>query len=223
VRQLTEDVRKLKEDIQSLQQLNAQLTEERSMAVENVRQVTAVNDQLTGELSELNKDKQSLQQEVNRLSEDTATKTAQLCYKQRAIDTLRHEFEQVKAEKGVLQQRIDDMEILLRNAESASEAAEKRLTDRKEVLKVPLGDVQLSAKKLGSGAFGGVRVGYWRGCPVAVKRLHEELAKELYQRSLFEQEVEVISRLHHPNIAAICGVINKEDTQGLVQMNIYEN
>jgi serine/threonine protein kinase len=45
---------------------------------------------------------------------------------------------------------------------------------------------------------------------VAVKTLHEELSKEHYQRRLFEKEVAVCSRLHHPNIAAICGVIQEE-------------
>ena len=48
-----------------------------------------------------------------------------------------------------------------------------------------------------------VCVGYWHGCSVAVKLLHKKLAKEHYQRRLFEQEVYVSSRLHHPNIAAV--------------------
>ena len=57
-----------------------------------------------------------------------------------------------------------------------------------------------------------VQVGHWCGCPVAVKTLHKELAKEHYQRRLFEQEVSVCSRLHHPNITAICGVIQQGDS-----------
>jgi serine/threonine protein kinase len=201
----------------------------RSLAEDTVRQATAANDQLTGEITKLKKDKQSLEQEVNVLREATANKDNQLYYKQRAIDTLRREsaeqqqsVEQMRAEKGVLQERIDEMEVLLRNAEAASEAAERRVTNRKQVLSIPFAAVQLSDKALGSGSFGGVRVGYWCGCPVAVKTLHEELAKELYQRSLFEQEVEVISRLHHPNIAAICGVVNEEDAPFSLIMELLQ-
>ena len=68
----------------------------------------------------------------------------------------------------------------------------------------------------------GVRVGYWCGCAVAVKTLHEELAKEHYQRRLFEQEVSVCSRLHHPNIAAICGVIQQRDAPFSLIMELLQ-
>ena len=67
-----------------------------------------------------------------------------------------------------------------------------------------------------------VRVGYWRGCPVAVKLLHKELAKEHYQRRLFEQEVCVSSRLHHPNIAAMCGVTRQLDAPFCLIMELLQ-
>ena len=134
----------------------------RSVAEDNVRQLIAANDQLTGEVKKLKEDKQSLQQEVSKLSEETTTKGTQLYYKQRAIDTLHREsderqraMEQMRAEKGELQQRIDEMEQLLRNAEAASEAAERRLGDSKQVLNIPAPNVQLSDKELGSGSFVG--------------------------------------------------------------------
>ena len=145
-----------------LEEEKQQANRARSVAEDNVRQLIAANDQLTGEVKKLKEDKQSLQQQVSRLSEETTTKGTQLYYKQRAIDTLHREsderqraMEQMRAEKGELQQRIDEMEQLLRNAEAASEAAERRLTDSKQVLNIPAPDVQLSDKELGSGSFGG--------------------------------------------------------------------
>ena len=144
-----------------LEEEKQQANRARSVAEDNVRQLIAANDQLTGEVKKLKEDKQSLQHQVSRLSEETTTKGTELYYKQRAIDTLRHEsderqraMEQMRAEKGELQQRIDEMEQLLRNAEAASEAAERRLTDSKQVLNIPAPDVQLSDKELGSGSFG---------------------------------------------------------------------
>ena len=152
-----------------LEEEKQQADRARSVAEDNVRQLivandqlTSANDQLTGEVKKLNADNQSLQQQVSRLSEETTTKGTQLYYKQRAIDTLHHEsderqraMEQMRADKGELQQRIDEMEQLLRNAEAASEVAERRLTDSKQVLNIPAPDVQLSDKELGSGSFGG--------------------------------------------------------------------
>ena len=51
-----------------------------------------------------------------------------------------------------------------------------------------------------------VRIAYWRSCPVAVKILYEALAA--YQRNidLLLQEVNIAWKIHHPNVAAVCGV-----------------
>ena len=54
-----------------------------------------------------------------------------------------------------MQQRIDEMKQLLRNAEAASEAAERRLRDSQQVLNIPAPNVQVSDKELGSGSYGG--------------------------------------------------------------------
>ena len=50
-----------------------------------------------------------------------------------------------------------------------------------------------------------VRVGYWRGCPVAVKMFFECLDTGYYLR-LFQQEIAVCIRARHPNIVSLCGV-----------------
>ena len=51
-----------------------------------------------------------------------------------------------------------------------------------------------------------VCIAYWQSCPVAVKVLYEELAA--YQRNidLLLQEVNIAWKIHHPNVAAVCGV-----------------
>ena len=48
-------------------------------------------------------------------------------------------------------------------------------------------------------------MGYWRGCPVAVKIFYDFLDSDYYLR-LFEQEIAVCSRARHPNIVSLCGV-----------------
>jgi hypothetical protein len=54
-----------------------------------------------------------------------------------------------------MKQRLRETQQLLSNAEAASEAAEKRLAESKQVLSIPLRDIQLSDIQLGSGSFGG--------------------------------------------------------------------
>ncbi|CAM0878159.1 unnamed protein product [Alopecurus aequalis] len=67
-------------------------------------------------------------------------------------------------------------------------------------------------RELGSGTFGTVYHGKWRGTDVAIKRIkkscftgrsseQERLAQE------FWREAEILSRLHHPNVVAFYGVV----------------
>ena len=49
-----------------------------------------------------------------------------------------------------------------------------------------------------------VRVGYWRGCPVAIKIFSEFLNTDNSLR-LFQEEIAVCNRIRHPNIVSPCG------------------
>ena len=55
-----------------------------------------------------------------------------------------------------------------------------------------------------------VKVGYWRGCPVAVKMFYACLESDYYLR-LFQQEISVCTRARHPNIVSLCGVTTENN------------
>ena len=67
------------------------------------------------------------------------------------------------------------------------------------------GSVEVSDRPLGSGAFGDVYAGTWRGAPVAVKRLKAAFADDSAAVAEFRAELAVWSRLHHPNVCAFFG------------------
>ncbi|XP_058096453.1 uncharacterized protein LOC131242065 isoform X2 [Magnolia sinica] len=67
-------------------------------------------------------------------------------------------------------------------------------------------------KELGSGTFGTVYHGKWRGTDVAIKRIKKSCfaGRSSEQERLtvdFWREAEIISRLHHPNVVAFYGVV----------------
>ncbi|XP_050222954.1 uncharacterized protein LOC126673045 isoform X2 [Mercurialis annua] len=74
-------------------------------------------------------------------------------------------------------------------------------------------------RELGSGTFGTVYHGKWRGSDVAIKRLKKicftgrssEQERLLYyfhsQTNEFWREAEILSKLHHPNVVAFYGVV----------------
>ncbi|ONK66027.1 uncharacterized protein A4U43_C06F3420 [Asparagus officinalis] len=67
-------------------------------------------------------------------------------------------------------------------------------------------------KELGSGTFGTVYHGKWRGSDVAIKRIKKSCftgrSSEQERLTLeFWREAEILSRLHHPNVVAFYGVV----------------
>ncbi|ONK61176.1 uncharacterized protein A4U43_C08F27010 [Asparagus officinalis] len=92
------------------------------------------------------------------------------------------------------------------------------------VLDASVGDIDLSnlqliknedleeLKELGSGTFGTVYHGKWRGSDVAIKRIKKSCftGRSSEQERLtneFWREAEILSKLHHPNVVAFYGVV----------------
>ena len=167
------------------------------------------------------------------LDEKERQKESALQEANQTIERLQNELErQTRETVGVtehnaLRRNVREFESLLSDAEATIGISRKRLEESKEVLKVASQDIHLTDTKLGQGSYGGlvilfiysvvfvvmlfsfyleVRIAYWRGCPVAVKMLYEVLATVQRNIELLLQEVSVAWKIHHPNVAGVCGV-----------------
>ena len=111
------------------------------------------------------------------------------------LNTLQERLEQEQQEKeelnAVIQQRQVDIRSLQDHIESCSWVFKR-------------GEVVLTEEKLGGGAYGEVRVAIFRGTKVAAKCLHELIVSD-YNRGVFTREMEISSRIHHPNIVQFIG------------------
>lgn len=67
-------------------------------------------------------------------------------------------------------------------------------------------------KILGKGEFGTVYLAYWNKTPVVVKIMNKDLTNK--KENLFLKELEIMTKLHHPNILQIFGYI--QDPFGIV-------
>ena len=65
-------------------------------------------------------------------------------------------------------------------------------------------EITVTGEELGKGGWGEVKVGVFRGKRVAVKRLHQEIISPHYLQ-LFSREMEVASRVRHPNLLQFIG------------------
>uniref|UniRef100_A0A6G1SLS7 Mitogen-activated protein kinase kinase kinase 7 n=2 Tax=Aceria tosichella TaxID=561515 RepID=A0A6G1SLS7_9ACAR len=77
--------------------------------------------------------------------------------------------------------------------------------------RIPSKEVELSNETLGSGSFGTVFKGRWRGKKVAVKQF-----KTREERDSFLVEVKQLSCVKHPNIVVLYGAITLPDTAYLI-------
>ena len=73
------------------------------------------------------------------------------------------------------------------------------------------GEVTLTEEKLGKGSYSKVRVGIFRGLRVAVKSLHDVIISD-YNLGLFSREMNMASRIRHPNLVQFIGATKVEGT-----------
>ncbi|XP_065832896.1 uncharacterized protein [Oscarella lobularis] len=115
------------------------------------------------------------------------------------------------AELAAERDRLTERNRLLRDCKEETEKNLHRAQEYENLLSIPPSDVRITDIKLGSGGYGEVKVGHWRGCTVAVKEFYEALEGECYLK-LFQQEMAVISHVRHPNIVSLCGVTTQSGT-----------
>ena len=65
-------------------------------------------------------------------------------------------------------------------------------------------EIQMTQEILGKGGWGEVKVGVFRGTKVAVKSLFEVILSN-YNRGLFSREMDIASRVRHPNLLQFIG------------------
>ena len=74
---------------------------------------------------------------------------------------------------------------------------------------------------IGTGAFGRVHTAKWRNTPVAVKVLFHDCS--LDDVNMFHKEIQLMARLHHPNIAQFLGYAKLGPDELVLVLELFEN
>ena len=126
-------------------------------------------------------------------------------------------MEEELQQKAALEERVRSLELHIQEErrrhlstetelQSALSTAEQALAQSRDWI-IQREEIVLSEKSLGSGAWGEVREGEFRGCKVAVKKIHELILSD-HNRRLFEREMSIASRCRHPNLLQFIGATN---------------
>ncbi|KAF7834802.1 putative serine/threonine-protein kinase SIS8 [Senna tora] len=114
-------------------------------------------------------------------------------------------------EEGIIESGCGGFELATTEVEA--EAKEENMADCQKRVGMLINNEDLDElRELGSGTFGTLYHGKWRGTDVAIKRIKKSCftGRSSEQERLtveFCREADILSKLHHPNVVAFYGVV----------------
>ena len=137
---------------------------------------------------------------------------ANLTARERQINYLQTQEERARDKQITeLEKRDKQVADLREQLEKTLSTDQQTLDDRqsKEPCEwvIPRDEIHLTDTCLGTGSWGRVSLGRFRGCQVAVKEIHELVISDLNKR-LFEREMSIASRCRHPCLLQFIGATN---------------
>ena len=118
-----------------------------------------------------------------------------------------------------------DLKLKLKELQESLNTAKSELEESNEKLKtsavnpqwmVSEDEVEMTGEEIAKGSYGEVSVAIFRGTRVAVKCLHNQIKSGYFLR-VFNREMDISARMHHPNIVQFIGAI-----QGDIPVLLYE-
>ena len=202
-----QETRKVRSDshqlIQQAQQEIRQAQQETKQAQQETKQAQQETRQVRREFTE------QVEQLTNRtddLGKQICLKDATIEQNEVAIHQLTENVQQKDEQIQRLQNDLSEMDRIIDRKEltiSKQQQEIRRYRDNPPWL-IEREEVVMTEEVLGSGGWGEVKVGIFRGTRVAVKCLHQLIVSEYYLQ-LFSREMDIASRVRHPNLLQFIG------------------
>ena len=217
---------KSKESDQLLEQLSDKTVEAEALQQQLVEQTGALQQQLDDRTQESETFHQQVTEktlELNCLQQQLDAKTRESTQLQQEVaqsrqdsTQLRNQVEQLRQESAQHQQqirekddenqqiqaRIDTAIAYLRGSPVTSQVG----FDAIELWEVPREELQVSNTMLGTGAWGYVTEGKFRGQKVAVKCLHQGILSQ-YSINQVRREISIMAQVRHPNLVLLIAAV----------------
>ena len=140
------------------------------------------------------------QQQLVRKEEEKEQEIQKYCNQLQEKD---EELQEKKRELKEKERELQEKEEELRQSQDAVHIYQQQvLTDDHWV--IDKDEVILTREELGIGSYANVKVGLFRGVRVAVKSLHSIIISD-YNLALFSREMNIASRVRHPNLVQFIG------------------
>ena len=204
-----EDRREIDRLTRVLQERERELQEERREK-EQVR--NRLQQQLEGRERQLQQAQQQGQERERQAREQVQDLQQQLQSRERESQERERQLQR-QVEGG--QQREQDLQRQLQQAQQ--QLRERDRQERESSWVVSRNDIRMTERILGRGGWGEVRVARFHGLEVAAKVLHETIISE-YNVSLFSREMNIASKIRHPNLLQFIGATTEGNPMILTEL-----
>eukprot|EP01156_Anaeramoeba_ignava_P012090 Anaeramoba_ignava/a487284_35.p1 GENE.a487284_35~~a487284_35.p1 ORF type:complete len:372 (+),score=105.07 a487284_35:71-1117(+) len=116
---------------------------------------------------------------------------------------LERERQELEFERNLLYEEKKNAKQEREKYEKAANQLQKRLAEMERYDEIDISEITL-IEEIGSGTFGKVFLGKWRGKQVAVKKINSEFHTQDYLE-IFRGEVHLMSKTRHPNVILFMG------------------
>ena len=169
--------------------MNQDLQQLVTTKTENMKQVLLTNQRAL---------QQSINEHHRQILESNERQQQQLQELQVAVQGVRQDNQQIREitirseeMEGTIQQLNEEIQHLRIQADNPQWVIERE-------------EIQMTQEVVGRGGWGEVKVGIFRGTRVAIKCLHELILSQ-YNLALFSREMDIASRVRHPNLLQFIG------------------
>ena len=203
LRDKQEEINMIKEE--SEQQLrDQQLQHEQQLWDKNQQHEQALAEQQYQNEQNLREQQEHHQQEEDHLQQE-------LNQLQQQVAQLQQDLQEMTDQKQQLHARVETAFAYMRGDLGTTQVG----FDAIELWEVPREDVHVSNKILGTGGWGYVAEGMFRGQKVAVKCLHRGILSQ-FTTNHVRREISIMAQIRHPNLVLLIGAILNADTGPLI-------
>ena len=212
-RTLQERERELQEERREKEQVRTRLQQQLQ---EKDRQITDKDQQLTEtqrRLQSREREYQERERQLQQSREEYQQLQRQFQQEQQQGQERERQFQERERQLQQSREREQNLQQQLQQAQQESQERERRLQqqlrerdrqERESSWVVHRNDVIMTDKVLGRGAWAEVRVAHFHGLDVAAKVLYDTIISD-YNVSLFAREMNIASKIRHPNLLQFIG------------------
>ena len=182
-------------DSQELQEKNQQIQEKDEIIQQKDQQLQQRDQQLQQKSQELQQQDHWLRQQDQQLRQ----KDQQLQQKDQHIRQQVQEVWQKDQQLRQQGQQLRQQEQQIQQKDQQIQQLQQDHHDDRPNWVVTRQEIRISEKLLGTGGWGSVKEGMFRGCKVAVKSIDNEIISP-YNLELFSREMNMAARCRHPNL-----------------------